>query len=103
MAAPPPFWHLCQGKAKSVKVDSIWEEHREYTRNMEEWQEKLTRFAGTLALGNREEAGKVSEKRKWPVALGHLNARPPEQLRRPTSQNPKSMNSQAKTFSCPRQ
>ena len=31
-------------------------------------------------MGQSEEAGRVSEKRQWPVALGHLNARPPEQL-----------------------
>jgi hypothetical protein len=47
---------------------------------MEEWQEKLHRSAGPLALGYREEVGKISETRQWPVAHRHLNAPPPEQL-----------------------
>jgi hypothetical protein len=59
-------------------VGSLAKEHREYTRNREEWQEKLPRLARPLAWGDREEAGKVSDKRQWPVALGHLNARPPD-------------------------
>jgi hypothetical protein len=48
---------------------------------MEEWQEKLHRSAGPLALGYREEVGIISETRQWPVAHRHLNAPPPEQLR----------------------
>jgi len=35
---------------------------------MEEWQEKLHRSAGLLALGYREEVGKISGKRQWLVA-----------------------------------
>jgi hypothetical protein len=32
-------------------VGSLWKAHREYTRNMEEWQEKLACAAETLAWG----------------------------------------------------
>src|SRR6266508_4592261 len=51
MVAPPPLSRVCHGRAKSVKVGSLEKEHREYTRNMEEWQEKLHCSAGTVAWG----------------------------------------------------
>jgi hypothetical protein len=70
-----------QGRATFIKVECIWEKHREYTRNLEGRQEKLHRSAGTLTWGRSGGSWNVSETGKWPVALDHLNARPPEQLR----------------------
>jgi hypothetical protein len=40
---------LCHGRATLVKVGSIRKEHREYTRNLEEWKEKSDRAAGAVA------------------------------------------------------
>jgi hypothetical protein len=34
-----------------VKADCPWEEHREYTRNREMWQEKSPGSAGPLTVG----------------------------------------------------
>jgi hypothetical protein len=47
---------------------------------MEEWQEKLHRAADAVVLVHEEAAETVSEERKWPIALGHLHALPPEHL-----------------------
>jgi hypothetical protein len=66
----------------------IRKEHREYTSRMEEWQEKLHRAAGAVVLGHEEAAETVSEERKWPAALGHLHALPPERLRFPYPELP---------------
>jgi hypothetical protein len=61
-------------------VGVIRKEHREYTRNREVWHERLHRSAGPLTWGRLGSCWNVSETEKWPVALGHHNARPPEQL-----------------------
>jgi hypothetical protein len=78
---PPLPWRLGQGRATSVEVGSLWNAHREYTRRMEGWQEKLHRAAGAMVLGREKAAKMVSEEREWPVALGHLHALSPERLR----------------------
>jgi hypothetical protein len=67
-------------KRNVVKVGTLGKEHREYTRNREEWQEKLPRSAGTLTLGRSGSRRNVSAIGQWPGALGQLNTRPPEQL-----------------------
>src|SRR5262245_32474209 len=81
IADPPTLWHLCPGSATSVMVGTLGKEHREYTRNKEEWQEKSYRSAGTLTLGRPGAVGTASENKLWYAARSHLNARPPEQLR----------------------
>jgi hypothetical protein len=45
------LWRVCQGSATFDEADFPWEEHREYTRNREAWQEKLPRSAGPLTVG----------------------------------------------------
>src|SRR5262245_15361216 len=60
MADPLTLWHVCQGRAMFVEADCPWQEHREYTRNREAWQEKLPRSAGPVAWGDRTEAGNGS-------------------------------------------
>jgi hypothetical protein len=80
MADPPRFWRLGQARAKSVMRGCIRNAHREYISKMEEWQEKLHRAARAVVLGHEKAAETVSEERKWPVALGHLHALPPERL-----------------------
>ena len=41
MADPPTGRCVCQGSATFVKVESLWEEHCEYSKNLEGGQEKL--------------------------------------------------------------
>jgi hypothetical protein len=67
----------------SVTVGCIRKAHREYTKNREEWQEKLPRSAGAVVLGLEEAAETVSEERQWPATLGHPQALPPKRLRLP--------------------
>src|SRR5262245_21935431 len=62
MVDPPPLWCLCQGSIEAVKVESLREAHREYSRNQQGWPEKLPRAAGPLAWGTREVAGNVQNK-----------------------------------------
>ena len=55
---------LGPGSATFVKVGSLGKEHREYTRNMEPWQEKLHRSAGTVALGRSGRSRKSFRKKE---------------------------------------
>jgi hypothetical protein len=58
MAALPPRWRLCHARATFVKVESLWEEYRKYTRNLEGWPEKIAplgRDPGMGAIGQPPE------------------------------------------------
>jgi hypothetical protein len=82
MATPPPRWRVCQGRATFGTRESLGEEQREYSRNLEGWQKKLPRSAGPLIPrrpGNHRKNASIRARAYPPQS--HLNARPPEQLR----------------------
>src|SRR5215813_6530498 len=71
IAHPPPLWRLGPGSAMSVTMGLIRNAHREYTRNLAEWQAKVPRAAGPLTWGRSGSRWNVSETGTWPVALGY--------------------------------
>src|SRR5262249_26105897 len=79
----PPLHHDGTS-AKGAQRPSRWSLYGKSTASIpgigRSGRRKCTARQGPRHEGDRGEAGQVSEKRKWPVTLGHLNTRPPEQL-----------------------